>query len=107
MQPPHLDSRLPALPGPAPTLPPCTHLLPRPLQAQYLLRNEGLFVGSSASMNCVGAVKAARRLGPGHTVVTVLCDGGHRHLSKFHSPAYLEQFDLTPTFQGAGLDFVT
>jgi hypothetical protein len=78
-----------------------------PLQARYLLRNEGLFVGSSAAMNCVGAVKAARRLGPGHTVVTVLCDGGHRHLSKFHSPAYLEQFDLTPTCQGAGLDFVT
>ena len=62
---------------------------------------------SSAAMNCVGAVKAARRLGPGHTVVTVLCDGGHRHLSKFHSPAYLEQFGLTPNCQGAGLAFVT
>lgn len=39
--------------------------------AAYLLRNDGLFVGSSAAMNCVGAVKAARALGPGHTVVTV------------------------------------
>ena len=39
--------------------------------ASYLLRNDGLFVGSSAAMNCVGAVKAARRMGPGHVLVTV------------------------------------
>ena len=77
-----------------------------PLQAQYLLRNEGLFVGSSAAMNCVGAVKAARQLGPGHTIVTVLCDGGHRHLTKFHSPQYLAQYGLTPTASGSSLDFV-
>lgn len=75
-------------------------------QAQYLLRNEGLFVGSSAAMNCVGAVKAARRLGRGHTVVTVLCDGGHRHLSKFHSPAYLAEHGLTPAATGTSLNFV-
>ncbi|KAI3433760.1 hypothetical protein D9Q98_003567 [Chlorella vulgaris] len=74
--------------------------------AHYLLRNEGLFVGSSAAMNCVGAVKAARRLGPGHTIVTVLCDGGHRHLSKFHSPLYLQQHGLSPAASGAGLEFV-
>lgn len=49
------------------------------LQAAYLLRNDGLFVGSSAAMNCVGAVKVARSLGPGHTVATVLCDGGQRY----------------------------
>ena len=58
-------------------------------------------------MNCVGAVKAARALGPGHTVVTVLCDGGHRHLSKFHCPAYLERFGLTPRAAGRSLDFVS
>lgn len=80
-------------------------VLPPP-QAQYLLRNEGLFVGSSAAMNCVGAVKAARQLGPGHTIVTVLCDGGHRHLSKFHSPPYLARYELTPAATGRGLDFV-
>lgn len=57
-------------------------------------------------MNCVGAVKAARRLGPGHVVVTVLCDGGHRHLSKFHSAAYLEAHGLVPSHQGRGLEFV-
>ncbi|KAI7845595.1 hypothetical protein COHA_000882 [Chlorella ohadii] len=74
--------------------------------AAYLLRNEGLFVGSSAAMNCVGAVKAARALGPGHTVVTVLCDGGHRHMSKFHSPAYLAEYGLTPAATGRGLEFV-
>ena len=39
--------------------------------AGHLLRRDGLFVGSSAAVNCVGAVKAARSLGPGHTVVTV------------------------------------
>lgn len=75
-------------------------------QAAYLLRNEGLFVGSSAAMNCVGAVKAARALGPGHTIVTVLCDGGHRHMSKFHSPAYLAEYGLTPAATGRGLEFV-
>lgn len=48
------------------------------VQAQHLLHHDGLFVGSSAAMNCVGAVKVARQLGPGHTIVTVLCDGGHR-----------------------------
>ena len=39
--------------------------------AGHLLRRDGLFVGSSAAMNCVGAVKVARALGPGHTIVTV------------------------------------
>ncbi len=47
-------------------------------QAQHLLHQDGLFVGSSAAMNCVGAVKVARQLGPGHTIVTILCDAGHR-----------------------------
>jgi cysteine synthase A len=64
-------------------------------------------VGSSAAMNCVGAVKAARRLGPGHTVVTLLCDGGQRHLSKFHNPEYLAQWGLAPAAAAAdGLEFV-
>lgn len=44
--------------------------------AQFLLHNEGLYVGSSSAVNCVGAVKLARlaKLGRGQTVVTVLCD---------------------------------
>lgn len=69
-------------------------------------RNDGIFIGSSSAVNCVGAVKAARALGPGHTVVTVLCDGGARHLSKFHNPQYLQQYDLLPQAVGAQLDFV-
>lgn len=74
--------------------------------AAYLLRNDGLFIGSSAAVNCVGAVKAARQLGPGHTIVTVLCDGGARHLSKFHSPEYLKQYQLMPEATGKELEFV-
>jgi cysteine synthase A len=74
--------------------------------ARYLVAQEGLFLGSSAAMNCVGAVKVARALGPGHTVVTVLCDGGHRHLSKFHNPAYLAEQGLAPQASGRGLEFI-
>lgn len=74
--------------------------------AAYLLRNDGLFVGSSAAMNCVGAVKAARRLGPGKTIVTVLCDGGGRHLSKFQNQEYLQLHGLEAQAVGLGLDFV-
>ena len=66
----------------------------------------GIFVGSSSAMNCVGAVKAARRLGPGHTIVTVLCDSGQRHLTKFWSPAVLERWNLTPTATGTDLDWI-
>ena len=63
-------------------------------------------MGSSAAVNCVGAVKAARTLGPGTRVVTVLCDAGHRHLSKFHSARYLEEQGLAPRHEGADLGFV-
>ena len=64
--------------------------------ASYLLRNEGLFLGSSSAMNCVGAVMAAKALGPGHTIVTILCDSGQRHMTKFWSHEYLEQRGLSP-----------
>lgn len=74
--------------------------------AHYLLRNDGLFVGSSAAVNCVGAVKLARQLGPGKRVVTILCDGGHRHLSKFHNPSYLASVGLSPLATGSDLSFV-
>uniref|UniRef100_K3WK85 cysteine synthase n=1 Tax=Globisporangium ultimum (strain ATCC 200006 / CBS 805.95 / DAOM BR144) TaxID=431595 RepID=K3WK85_GLOUD len=57
--------------------------------SRFLLREEGLFVGSSSSLNCVAAVRAARKLGPGHTLVTVLCDSGQRHLTKFWSEEHL------------------
>lgn len=55
-------------------------------------------------MNCVGAVRLARSLGPGHTIVTILCDSGMRHLSKFYDPQYLAAHDLTPS--ATGLEFL-
>src|SRR3546814_7280180 len=47
-----------------------------------LLKEEGLVVGGSSGINVCGAIKVAQRLGPGHTVVTVLCDYGTRYQSK-------------------------
>ena len=44
----------------------------------------GLFLGGSSAMNCVGAERIARQLGPGHTIVTVLCDSGQRYLSSIY-----------------------
>ncbi|XP_010542524.1 PREDICTED: cysteine synthase 2 [Tarenaya hassleriana] len=72
--------------------------------SRFLLKNDGLFVGSSSAMNCVGAVRVAQTLGPGHTIVTILCDSGMRHLSKFYNPQYLAQYGLTPT--ATGLEFL-
>jgi hypothetical protein len=63
--------------------------------AQALLNRDGLFVGASAAMHCCAAVEAARRLGPGHTIVTVLCDGGHRYLASLHAPRHLHA-DVDP-----------
>ena len=63
--------------------------------AFYLLKREGLFVGPSSALNVCGAVKAARALGPGHTVVTVLCDGGDRYRSKMYNPEWLASVGLS------------
>jgi cysteine synthase A len=62
--------------------------------AYYLLRHEGVFVGPSAALNVCAAVKAARKLPPGSTVVTVLCDGGANYRSKCFSPAWLAEKGL-------------
>jgi hypothetical protein len=48
----------------------------------FLLRNDALFVGPAAALNACAAVKVARKLGPGHNIVTILCDGGDRYISK-------------------------
>lgn len=53
------------------------------LMAKYLSVNEGLFWGPSAAINCVAAVKAALRYGPGQNIVVIACDSGARHLLKF------------------------
>eukprot|EP00039_Didymoeca_costata_P006553 m.91256 g.91256 ORF g.91256 m.91256 type:complete len:387 (+) comp13298_c0_seq2:75-1235(+) len=65
--------------------------------AYHLLRKEGVFVGPSAALNVVGAVKLAEKLGPGHTVVTVLCDGGDRYRSKMYNKEWLEEKGLSDT----------
>ncbi|KAI9032893.1 tryptophan synthase beta subunit-like PLP-dependent enzyme [Phycomyces nitens] len=57
--------------------------------SRFLVREDGLFLGSSSAVNCVAAVRAARQLGPGHVVVTLLNDSGQRHLTKFWSDEYL------------------
>ncbi len=59
-----------------------------------LLREEGLCLGGSSGINVAGAVKLARQMGPGHTIVTVLCDFGQRYLSKLWNPAFLEEKGL-------------
>ncbi|GMH05806.1 hypothetical protein Nepgr_007646 [Nepenthes gracilis] len=68
--------------------------------SRFLLKNDGLFLGSSSAMNCVGAVRVAQALGPGHTIVTILCDSGMRHLSKFYNAEYLSQQGLEPSANG-------
>ena len=49
-----------------------------------LLREDGLFLGSSSGVNCAAALKLARQLGPGHVIVTILCDSGERYVSKLY-----------------------
>ncbi|MFY8149832.1 MAG: cysteine synthase A [Prochlorococcaceae cyanobacterium] len=55
-----------------------------------LLWREGLFLGGSVGINVAAAVETARRLGPGHRIVTVLCDGGDRYRSRLYDRAWLE-----------------
>jgi cysteine synthase A len=59
-----------------------------------LVRQEGLVVGGSSGINVVAAMKVAKALGPGHVVVTVLCDYGTRYQSKLFNPDFLRQRDL-------------
>ncbi|MCJ1284930.1 hypothetical protein MMC26_004267 [Xylographa opegraphella] len=55
--------------------------------ARWLVEKDGIFIGSSSAVNCVAAVKLAREIGPSHRIVTILCDSGTRHLSKFWAKA--------------------
>jgi cysteine synthase len=59
-----------------------------------LLRDEGLCVGGSTGINVAGAIRLARELGPGHTIVTVLADGGQRYQSKMFNAAFLRSKGL-------------
>ena len=59
-----------------------------------LLSEEGLFLGGSSGINVAGAIEIAKELGPGHTIVTILCDSGQRYQSKIWNPEFLKSKDL-------------
>src|SRR5204863_8617326 len=59
-----------------------------------LLEHEGLCLGGSSGINVAGAVRLAKDLGPGHTIVTVLCDYGTRYQSKLFNPDFLRSKTL-------------
>ena len=59
-----------------------------------LLQHEGLCIGASAGVNLVGAVRLAKELGPGRTIVTLLCDSGLRYQSRLFNPTFLRSKGL-------------
>ena len=59
-----------------------------------LLKDEGLCLGGSSGINVAGAIRLAQELGPGHTIVTILCDGGQRYQSKLFNPEFLMEKEL-------------
>ena len=59
-----------------------------------LLYEEGLFLGSTSGTNVAAAVRLAKQLGRGHTIVTILCDGGQKYLTRFYNPEWLAQKGL-------------
>jgi cysteine synthase A len=63
-------------------------------QIYDVLIHEGLSVGTSAGINIAAAIRVAKTMGPGHTVVTILCDGGSRYQSKLFNPAFLQEKGL-------------
>ena len=59
-----------------------------------LIREEGLCLGGSSGINIAGAIRMAREMGPGHTIVTILCDFGNRYQSKLFNPSFLRSRSL-------------
>jgi cysteine synthase A len=59
-----------------------------------LVAHEGLVLGSSSGVNVAGAVRMARELGPGHVIVTILCDAGTRYASRLFNPEFLRSKNL-------------
>lgn len=67
-----------------------------------LLRNEGLCLGGSSGINVAGAVRLAKQMGPGHTIVTILADGGMRYQRRLFNPTFLREQKLpVPEWLGA------
>ena len=73
-----------------------------------ILRNEGIVLGGSSGINIAGAVRMAREMGPGHKIVTILCDYGTRYQSKLFNPDFLRSkgFDV-PDWMEASRDIKT
>ncbi len=59
-----------------------------------LLQHEGLCLGGSSAINVAGAIRMAKDMGPGHTIVTILCDSGNRYQSKLFNPTFLRGKNL-------------
>ncbi len=59
-----------------------------------LVQHEGLCLGGSSGVNVAGAIRLARELGPGKTIVTVLCDLGQRYQGKLFNPVFLKEQGL-------------
>ena len=64
------------------------------MRAIIELADEGLVMGGSTGINVAGAIRLAKQLGPGHTIVTILCDYGTRYASKLFNPEFLRSKDL-------------
>lgn len=63
--------------------------------AHWLVHNEGIFVGSSSALNICAAVQVAKDLPVGSTVVTIVCDSGYRHMSRFWNKDYVSSYGIT------------
>ena len=72
-----------------------------------LIKDEGIFVGASSALNVVAAGDVARQLGPGHTVVTVVCDGAYRYQTRLFSRKWLEAKGLLAAVPDDCLHFVS
>jgi cysteine synthase A len=68
--------------------------------AYHLLREEGLLLGTSTAINVWAAARTALAMGPGHTIVTFLCDGGQRYLSRLYNEAWLADQGHQPGSKG-------
>lgn len=86
------------------------HDVPAMAVAYDLLEHEGLCIGGSSAINVAGAMEVAKRLGPGHTIVTIICDSGTRYASKIFNPQFLRSRNLpvprwldTPTAEAADM----
>jgi cysteine synthase A len=65
--------------------------------AMYLRHKEGLVMGMSSMLNLAGAFKTALNMGPGKRIMTIMCDGGERAISKMYNPEFLKEKDLDDT----------